>query len=365
MMSKRSRDDEDDYDEDEKAEGQTQVVPSKRPRADEGALILKERKEGGVVALAKGINRTSGLLAPNMKLSGHAGHIYTCRFNPKGTQLAASGYDRRITVWNVYGECENTLVLKGHKNSVLDLWWGQDGDMIFTASADNSGAVWDIEAGERLKRLREHTAVVNSICGNRRGTQLIATGSDDCNALLYDLRSRKPIQRLSHEYQITSVCFSDDTTQLFTAGIDPDIHCWDLRKEGILYSLSGHNETVTGLRISKDGSFLLSNSMDLTLRSWDIRPYVKGSRALATFTGHQHDFQQNLLRCAWSHDGSKVSAGSSDTYVYIWDVKSARILYKLPGHKGSVNDVDFHPQEPITLSGSSDQQMFLGEIVYS
>lgn len=34
-------------------------------------------------------------------------------------------------------------------------------------------------------------------------------------------------------------------------------------------------------------------------------------------------------------------------FVYVWDTQSRRILYKLPGHDGSVNDVDFHPKEPI------------------
>lgn len=54
------------------------------------------------------------------------------------------------------------------------------------------------------------------------------------------------------------------------------------------------------------------------------------------------------MRCAWSPDGSKVSAGSADRFVYIWDANTRRILYKLPGHNGSVNDVDFHPKEPIS-----------------
>lgn len=89
---------------------------------------------------------------------------------------------------------------------------------------------------------------------------------------------------------------------------------------------------------------------------------------------------QNMLRCAWSPDGSKVAAGSSDRFVYVWDTTSRRILYKLPGHNGSVNDLDFHPKEPISmlyflscphnpinlffsvLSASSDKTIYLGEI---
>lgn len=35
-------------------------------------------------------------------------------------------------------------------------------------------------------------------------------------------------------------------------------------------------------------------------------------------------------------------------FVYVWDTTSRRILYKLPGHAGSVNEVAFHPEEPIS-----------------
>ena len=37
--------------------------------------------------------------------------------------------------------------------------------------------------------------------------------------------------------------------------------------------------------------------------------------------------------------------------VYIWDTVFQRLIYKLPGHLGSVNDVDFHPKEPISKFG--------------
>lgn len=120
--------------------------------------------------------------------------------------------------------------------------------------------------------------------------------------------------------------------------------------------------SFTGLSLSWDGAYLLSNSMDNTLRIWDVRPFAPTERCVKLMSGHQHNFEKNLLRCAWSQDGSKVSAGSSDRFLYVWDTTSRRVLYKLPGHIGSVNDVDFHPNEPIVLSVSSDKQIYLGEI---
>ena len=40
------------------------------------------------------------------------------------------------------------------------------------------------------------------------------------------------------------------------------------------------------------------------------------------FCGHQHNYEKNLLHCAWSPDGAMVSAGSSDRNVYVWDTES-------------------------------------------
>ena len=39
-----------------------------------------------------------------------------------------------------------------------------------------------------------------------------------------------------------------------------------------------------------------------------------------------------------------MAAGSGDRNVYIWDASSRALMYKLPGHSGSVNEVVFHPK---------------------
>src|SRR4051812_32638473 len=112
----------------------------------------------------------------------------------------------------------------------------------------------------------------------------------------------------------------------------------------MLYTLLGHRDSVTGLRLSPDGSFLLSNGMDAAMRAWDVRPFVAGStRLTSVYKGHTHDLEQNLLRCSWSADGLRVSGGSADKTVNIWEAATGKLLYRLPGHKGAVNDVDFHP----------------------
>ena len=105
--------------------------------------------------------------------------------------------------------------------------------------------------------------------------------------------------------------------------------------------------------------------MNAPVRLWDVKPFAPAYRCLKVFDGAPHGIDQTLMGCAWSNDGSSIAAGSGDRTVVIWDVASQRITYKLPGHKGCVNSVDFHPKEPIIVSGSSDKTLFLGEIAAS
>lgn len=317
----------------------------------------------GAIAIHDGPPRTSSLFSPIMLLSGHGGDIYSAKFHPGGTAIASTGFERRIFLWNVYGECDNYHVIKGgHLGAVLDLQFNTDGSNMFTASTDKTVGMFDFETGSRVKRMKGHNSIVNACASSRRGDQLVASGSDDCTVKLWDPRRRGALKTLQMNYQITAVTFDDTAQSIITGGIDNDIKVWDIRAEKVSMELHGHTETITGLALDHDGSYILSNAMDSTLRKWDIRPYAPSERCVQLFTGHAHNFEKNLLRCSWSPDGSRVAAGSADRNVCVWDVVRCQLLYKLPGHAGSVNDVQFHPKEPIVMSCSNDKLIYLGEI---
>lgn len=127
-------------------------------------------------------------------------------------------------------------------------------------------------------------------------------------------------------------------------------------------TLEGHTDSVTGLDVAPGGTHLLSNGADGVVREWDVRPYAPQDRCCAAYRGATHDFERNLLRCAYSPNGTKLVAGSADRLVRVWERGTARQLYVLPGHTGSVNEVVFHPTEPIVASAGSDKQVFMGEL---
>eukprot|EP00096_Caligus_rogercresseyi_P008873 TRINITY_DN2888_c0_g1_i1.p1 TRINITY_DN2888_c0_g1~~TRINITY_DN2888_c0_g1_i1.p1 ORF type:complete len:353 (+),score=90.06 TRINITY_DN2888_c0_g1_i1:45-1103(+) len=332
------------------------VALFKKPRQD---LVPSESH---ALKAKEGPPRSSNLDAPIMLLSGHEGEIYSAKFHPEGNILASSGFDRQIYLWKVYGECENYGMITGHTGAILDLHFSGDGSTLYTGSTDKTVGVFDSDSGQRIKRLKGHSGFVNSVHPARRGPPLLVSGSDDCTIKTWDQRKRGPTHSFNNTFQVTGVSYNDTADQIISGGIDNDLKIWDIRKNTTIFTLSGHTDTITGVSLSPDGSYALTNSMDNSLRIWDVRPYVTGDRCVKVFNGHKHNFEKNLLRCSWSPDGAMIAAGSADRFVYIWDTTSRRIIYKLPGHLGSVNEIDFHKLEPIVLSASSDKNIYLGEL---
>lgn len=180
---------------------------------------------------------------------------------------------------------------------------------------------------------------------------------------------------------MTAIAISEAGNELYSGGITNDIKVWDMRKKAVTFTLTGHNDTITSLAVSPDSQTLLSNSHDSTVRTWDIRPFAPTDRQIRTFDGAPTGMERNLLKATWDTQGKRIAAGSGDRSAVVWEAATGRLLYKLPGHKGAVNDVRFAPNdEPLSelscrvhakdtcpkvqtvLTASTDKSLMLGEL---
>ncbi len=300
---------------------------------------------------------------------GHSGEVFATRFDPTGQHIASGSMDRSISahhrgdsgtfgqqltsilivLWRTYGQCDNYGVLTGHKGAVLDLHWSRDSRVIFSASADMMLASWDLETGLRIRRHLGHEEIINTLDVSRRGEELLVSGSDDGYIGLWDPRQKHAVDFIETGFPVTAVALAEAGNELYSGGIDNDIKVWDMRKKSVVYSMLGHTETVTSLQVSPDSQALLSNSQDSTVRTWDIRPFAPADRHIQTYDGAPAGLEKNLIRASWDTKGEKIVAGSGDRSVVIWETRSGKLLYKLPGHKGTVNDARFAPgDEPIS-----------------
>ncbi|CAK5275041.1 unnamed protein product [Mycena citricolor] len=352
----------------------------KRSRASpvpENQIAISTGPDGKGKSLMRAVQRTSNLEAPIVSLAGaHSGEILSCRFDPTGQNIAACSTDRSVSLWRTYPPNNNYGLLTAlAKAPITDLQWSLTSPAIYTVSADHTLVATDVTTGQRLRKIRAHKEIVNSVdrvvAGS--GAELVVTGSDDGVVRVWDADAegaggRTPVVEFEVGCPVTAVCWSPDGASVYAAALDNEIHIYDVRKGAQLSTLSGHTDTPTSLSISPNGNFLLSPSLSSQTIIHDIRPFAPSpTRVHRVLTGAPAGFENTLLKGAWSkheagNKGLQVAVGGADRMVCVWEVESGRVLYKLPGHKGTVVGVDWHPLEPILLTGSKDGTMLLGEL---
>src|SRR5262249_17304617 len=98
-------------------------------------------------------------------------------YSPRGEQLASSGTDGSVQVWDaVTGQ--QLFSLRGHTAWVSSLVYSADGKRIITGSADHTVKVWDALTGQEVLTLRGHNEPVTSVAISPDGWH-IASGSGD------------------------------------------------------------------------------------------------------------------------------------------------------------------------------------------
>lgn len=169
-----------------------------------------------------------------------------------------------LVLWNTYDECKSFALLNGgHKGAILDVQFSAQGDYIFSASTDKNVIIWDAGTCTRIKKLTGHQSIVNSLSTSRdQNKALVCSASDDKTVRIWDTRKRAVVSSFKDDYQLTAVTFNENAEQVIVGGIENVLKVYDLRKNKLLYTMHGHYDTITGLALSPDGNFVLSNSMD-------------------------------------------------------------------------------------------------------
>ncbi|MEQ2313628.1 Guanine nucleotide-binding protein subunit beta-5b [Ameca splendens] len=186
-------------------------------------------------------------------------------------QLLTSSGDGTCALWDV----ESGQLLQsfhGHTADILslDLAPSETGNTFVSGGCDMKANVWDMRSGQNIQSFESHESDINCVKYYPSG-DAFASASDDATCRFYDLRADREVavyQKDSIIFGASSVDFSLSGRLLFTGYNDYTINVWDVLKGTRVSILFGHENRISRVRVSPDGTALCSASWDNSLRIW-------------------------------------------------------------------------------------------------
>lgn len=121
-------------------------------------------------------------------LKGHASRINSIATD--GNLIVSASDDETVKIWNINtGECIKTIKHDSSVHSVAIV-----GDRIISGSYYGTIKIWDIGSGELIKTLRDHTGVVNNIAADGDN---IVSGSFDGKIKIWNINTNDPINTIN------------------------------------------------------------------------------------------------------------------------------------------------------------------------
>ncbi|XP_061880439.1 guanine nucleotide-binding protein subunit beta-5b-like [Entelurus aequoreus] len=211
------------------------------------------------------------LAAKRKAVAMHTNYVSGCTFTNSDMQLLTSSGDGTCALWDV----ESGQLLQsfhGHTADVLslDLAPSETGNTFVSGGCDKKANVWDMRSGQNIQSFESHQSDINCVKYYPSG-DAFASASDDGTCRFYDLRADREVavyEKDSVIFGASSVDFSLSGRLLFAGYNDYTINVWDVLKGSRIAALFGHENRISRVRVSPDGTALCSASWDNTLRVW-------------------------------------------------------------------------------------------------
>ncbi|ANQ07754.1 Uncharacterized protein PCOAH_00020160 [Plasmodium coatneyi] len=202
-------------------------------------------------------------------ITKHKDQITSLALHPMENYFVTSSKDN---VWILHDmETSRTVkICKTNPSPFKHLAIHPDGIMLGIGSEDSNIHIYDIKSQEYKASLSGHTSDVQHISFSENGYYL-ASCSKDKTAKLWDLRKAQCFQTIDVEEQPKSIEFDFSGKYLsLAAGNDVHIYNFETKTQAnLVKTLSSHTDTVTQTCFGSRTAYLLSSSMDKTVKVWN------------------------------------------------------------------------------------------------
>jgi WD40 repeat protein len=119
-----------------------------------------------------------------------------------------------------------------------------------------------------------------------------------------------------------------DPRIVITGGGDDVAVIWNREDGNVLYTLSGHQDSVVSVDFSFDGKYAATGGYDGVVKIWDV--------ATGNLVQNLEGPSQEVEWVCWHKKGNVVLAGSGDGTVWMWLATTGECMHVFAGHEDGV-----------------------------
>lgn len=337
----------------------------------------------------------------DLTFSSHKGSVFCVSLDPVTNSMAVTGgEDDKAYVWSV-SDGEVLFECTGHKDSVTCAVFSHDSSLVATGDMSGMIKVWKVETKEEiwsfevgdLEWLEWHPCA-----------PVLLAGTDEGNVWMWKVPAGDCKTFQSAACQATSGKVLPDGKRAVVGYEDGSVRVWDLKQGNAIHVIKGqdgHQGALTCLACNKDGSLVLTGSVDggaklintttgKVLGAFTVEGKAKGSKdgeeetnsvesvgfcnilpliAVAYLDGtlaiydlssqvlrHRCQHEAGIVHLQWEEASSVVSTCSLDGALRLWDARSGNMVSEYRGHTAEILDFTINREGTMAVTASGDNQ---------